>query len=120
MNGLPPDIDLSFFAGKELHQVCIGRHQAILHFDDNVSLSIESEIAHISHQGEIMAIYKTIPSAAPTLVSLLNRTVKSATSKPPGTLILEFSNSEILEIYDSNAPHYESYQIGFGDKIIVV
>jgi hypothetical protein len=56
---------------------------------------------------------------AKLLVSLLNATITKASAIPPGTLALEFSNGEILEVYDAS-PAYESYLITHGDKVIVV
>lgn len=112
MNRIPENTDLSFLLGQELQQVCIGRHQAILNFC-NGSVSIETDIAHKSRLGESTAVYKTIMASAPMLVSFLNCTIANVGIKPPGTLVLEFSNGEALEIYDGNA-EYESYQIRHG------
>lgn len=123
MYGLSADVDLSFLVGRELHQVCIGRHQAILYFPDptagDVSISIETDIGHKSKIGELTALYKTIIPAAPTLVSLMNCIIVKAFAAPPGTLVLVFSNDEVLEVYDTSL-EYESYQISYGGKVIVV
>ena len=43
MYGLNPEINLSFLVGRELLQVCIGIHQVQLHFDKDVSISIEGQ-----------------------------------------------------------------------------
>jgi hypothetical protein len=69
--------------------------------------------------GELDAVFKTIVPAAMVLCNLINATVSSASVKSPGTLVLQFSNGEALEIYDSNTS-YESYQIACGDRLIVV
>jgi hypothetical protein len=36
------------------------------------------------------------------------------------TLRLVFENGATLDIHDSNAPTYESFQITFGDRVIVI
>jgi len=41
--GLPEDYDASFFDGRSLIQLCLGEHQAQLHFDGNVSIFLEGE-----------------------------------------------------------------------------
>ncbi len=119
MYGLPAGVDLSFLVNRELHEVSIGRHAAILRFDQEVSISISTDIAHISQLQEISAIYKTTIPAAAMLTSFLNATIIEAGRKPPGTLVLKFSNNEQLEIYDTCA-EYECYQIAHGDELIVV
>ena len=119
MHGLRSDIDLSFLVGQELQQVCIGRHVATLCFGDNVSVCIECEIAHKSNLGEVTALYMTKLPCASMLVDFINTTIIKAYGNPPGTLVLEFSNKEVLEIYDSNTV-YESYHITSGEKTIVV
>ena len=117
--GLPDETDLTFFIGTELQQVCIGRHEVILRFGDDLSITVESDIGHRSTLGELDAVFKTIVPAAMVLCNLINAMVSSASVKSPGTLVLQFSNGEALEIYDSNTS-YESYQIACGDRLIVV
>jgi len=117
--GIPADTDLSFLVHKVLEQVCIGQNEAILRFGDDVSITIESDMSHASSAGEVTAIYKTIAPSAPMLVSLINCSIEKASAIPPGTLRLEFSNGDRLEIHDAHSA-YESYQITHGDKIIVV
>ena len=119
MYGLSADTDLSFFAGKLLGQVCIGYSEAILRFGDDVSITIQTDMSHVSSAGEVTAVYKTIRPSAPMLVGLLHCSVERALALPPGTLVLEFSNGEKLEIHDST-PEYESYVITHGAKVIVV
>lgn len=119
MYGLSSDRDLGFFVGRQLQQVCIGYNEAILNFDDDVSLTIETDIGHKSSARELIALYKMIFPSAPTLISLINSTITGASAVPPGTLALEFSSGDILEIYDSSS-EYESYQIWHGKNLIVV
>lgn len=119
MYGLPENIDLSFFHGKVLQQVCIGYNEAILRFGDDVSITIETDIGHKSSAGEITALYKTIIPSAPMLASFMHSSIVKASAILPGTLALEFSNGEVLEVYDTSS-QYESYIIKYGDKTIVV
>jgi hypothetical protein len=119
MYGLSADTDLSFFADKLLGQVCIGYSEAILCFGDDVSITIQTDISHVSSAGEGTAVYKTIRPSAPMFVALLHCSVVRASALPPGTLVLEFSYRERLEIHDSTS-QYESYLITHGEKVIVV
>ncbi len=118
MYGLPNNTDLSFFRGKLLLQVCIGYNEVILRFSDDLSVTLQTDIGH-KKAGVCMALYKTMIPSASVLVNLLHTSIVNASAEPPGTLVLEFSNNEMLEIYDTSQ-QYESYQIVYGDKMIVV
>ena len=118
MYGLPPNTDVSFLNGKLLRQVCIGFNEIILRFDDNVTLTAQTDIGHRSG-GIITAIYKHSMSVAPVVVKLLHKAVVSASCQQPGTLILDFGDDEGLEFYDSS-PQYESYTINNNNVLIVV
>jgi hypothetical protein len=118
MFGLPPEVDLTFFDARELEQVCIGAHVVILNFDEDVSLTIEGDICHRSSAGAVTTFVSSA-SAASTLVRLINAKVLTALRIHPGTLSLQFSNGETLEVPDTNE-YYESYQIRHGQRLIVV
>ena len=117
--GLSADADLRFLVGRELIQICIGRHQAAMHFfPEGVSILIETEITCRTPDGQAKR-FETIPESAPMLVSLLNAVVTHVSVRPPGTLRLEFDSDHTVEIEDTSTS-YESYQIRNGDQLIVV
>lgn len=118
MHGLPKNMDLSFIENKNVEQVCIGEHQIILHFDEYLSISIETSI-YVSNDGNKPIEFAKLPEAAPVLCTLLGRCVRKAIGSPDGTLDLEFENGTRVVIHDDNE-RYESYQIKYGDKEIVV
>lgn len=118
MFGLPSDIDLTFFNDRQLLQVCIGANEIILNFDDELSLTIESDMCYRTSAGEVRVFSNSVKAAA-TLVQLIDSTVQTAYRIEPGTLALRFSNGDTLEVLDSNAD-FESYQIGHGQRFIVV
>ena len=45
MYGLSEDEDLSFLIDRELGQVCVGKFQVNLNFDNQTSISIECEFS---------------------------------------------------------------------------
>jgi hypothetical protein len=60
MYGLPENIDLSFFVGRELNEVAVGTYNIQFNFDGPVlspgvqsllSLSVQSRIEHSSNGG---------------------------------------------------------------------
>jgi hypothetical protein len=119
MFGLPVGTDLSFLIGRDLEQVCFGRHEVVLRFGDAVSISVESEMGYKSGC-EPLVRYVDIISSAPALCSLLSSSITNAVPRSAGTLALEFSNGDVLEVYESNGESYESYRISHGEKMIVV
>ena len=118
MNGLPENVDLSFLNKKILEQICIGPHNLILRFEENVVINIQSVI-ELSKQAGKRQKYEDFGSAASPLAVLLNQSVSKAVGRSDGTLSLSFSEDYNLDIYD-NSNQYESYQIWNGNDVIVV
>ena len=118
MYGLSENTDLSFLRGKQLLQVCIGYNEVIMNFDRDLSITAQTDIGHKSAKLP-GTIYKTSIAVTPVLVGFLHESVANVSVAPPGTLVLEFSNGETLEIHDTSS-QYESYTINYEGKIIVV
>lgn len=115
MYGLKPDVDLSFFLGKELIQVAVGPYDVQFHFHESVSLSVQNRIEHISEGVETeWDGDENKPLAAASLLGLIGSSVTSVQGDSDGTLTLRFSNGDLLRVFDDNE-HYESYQINPSD-----
>ena len=119
MYGLPKDIDLSFFQTRELQGVVFGLYQLQMQFDRSLLLSIEGRIEHTLQKSVTSWDQGKPPISASSLLTLLGLSVVSATGTEEGTLILEFSNSDIVKVFESNEG-YESYQINYEGKLIIV
>ena len=119
INGLPADLDLSPLIGREVGFVGFGQHQVQLGFDgDNVHISIESDYAVRGRDGREQRFVAARDGAAP-LVALLGSTVAAASGSTDGTLTVAFTSGATLTIYESDDP-YESYQLHFGEGLIIV
>jgi len=128
MYGLPPDIDLSFFVGRELNQVAVGAYNIQLNFDGPVlspgvqsllSLSVQSRVEH--NAKEIVEEWEgdeSMPLAAASLLGLIGLSVVSVQGDQDGTLTLEFSNGDVVRVFDTEG--YEAYQICYEDQRIYV
>ncbi|MDP9175114.1 MAG: hypothetical protein M3O30_14800 [Planctomycetota bacterium] len=116
---MPDNIDLDFLTGVMLMQVCIGANDIILRFQNQISVNMQTDIAHRNATGDITALYKSLPAAAQMLVGFLHHKIEKAVVVDASTLRLIFSSGESIEIYDTSA-QYESYQIRYADKVIVV
>ena len=118
MNRLPTGIDLSFFNGQTFMQMCIGRHDLQLNFDEGVSISVESVIGIFNVHGAETRC-EDLTKAASLLTDLLDVAVVSASGTLDGTLHLEFERGQRVSIYDTK-DHYESYVIKHHGQVIVV
>ncbi len=119
MFGLPPDLDLGFFTGRMLLQVCIGANEAILNFDGDISITITSPIACRSGARAADQRFDNYGDAAVALVGFIEKTVVSAKGEEDGTLVLTFQDDSRITLYD-DSEHYESYTIKYDTNIIVV
>ncbi len=113
MYGLPKDFDASFLIGRTLEQVCFSQNQVSLHFDDNITLTIESAFAYKTQQ------VVNVPVHESNLMELLGASASMAHGAENGTLSLTFDNGQSLKVYDTTKL-YESYTITYRGKVIIV
>jgi len=130
MYGLKPDVDLSFFIGKDLVQLAVGPGDVQFNFSGPmpsdlsvapslVSLFVQSRIEHSSK--EVITEWgedENKPLAAASLLGLIGSSVVAVQGDPDGTLTLEFSNGDVVRVFDTAG--YEAYQICYEDQRIYV
>ena len=126
MYGLPENIDLSFFEGAILLQVCVGAHDLILNFDKDISVSIESTIAieKKSKSGATKQLssnqtYEDYSQAATPVAAFLDRSISSVKHDTTGTITIQFQQFGSISIFDNNK-NYESYNIKRGNEEVIV
>jgi hypothetical protein len=117
MNGLDPGIDLSFLRGREVIQIAVGLFQVVFAFDEQVSISVESEFRFSSTDSCVWQ--PGAPQAAAPTLRLLGVRVEEVRGQSDGTLDLIFSNGARLTILDSSK-EFESYNITRPGQTIVV
>lgn len=113
MYGLPKDFDGSFLVGRTLGLLCFSQNQMSLHFDDDVTIAIESAFAYKTAQVIDVPVHES------DLMELLGTAVASVQGDANGTLSLLFNNGQTLKLYDTTK-QYESYTITYGGKVIIV
>ena len=118
MYGLPKNTDLSFLLGKELQSVSIARHSLVINFDDDERITITSECTYQPNKGDTVQ-FENYPASASLICKLLGSSIVGARGAEDGSLALEFSNGDTFRIHDDSI-QYESYQIKFGSRLIVV
>jgi hypothetical protein len=119
MYKLPKDFTGAFLIGRTLESIHFSTNNVILHFSDDVVITIESTFLHYDTRSEAMSQVASIPVIQSSLMRLLGQPISEASGDEQGTLTLTFKNGHVLEIYDS-ATHYESYSIKHGDRLIIV
>lgn len=110
-------INISFFVGGFLTQVCFGKFDLGLNFDRPASsIMIQSSFGI---ETPSRALEKYDISDVTQLKGFLNCDVTGATWGEQGTLILEFEGGGRLMVFD-DSDQYESYTISHGTTTIVV
>jgi Family of unknown function (DUF6188) len=119
MYKLPADFDAQFFVGRNLEQICFNQNQIALHFDDDLSIVIESAFSHEEPQSPSDGQVVEVPVSDSDLMRLLGCSVSEASGDGDGTLILVFENGHVLKCFDTS-DQYESYQIEHHGNVIIV
>jgi hypothetical protein len=121
MYGLPKDFDYGRLGGRFLEQLCFGIGQIQLRFDQRVTIAVTSSLVYrqspTSHPKTIEIA--DLPIVRSNLLDLLHHTITDAFGSDEGTLTLEFDDGQVLQFLDPD-PHYEAYEIHFGDEQIIV
>ncbi len=121
MYGLPEDFDGTKFVGRVLLQVCFGLYQLQLHFDGELSISVQSAVAYKQDRtGDLKRLsVPEIPASPPPLLKLLEHKIVKAFGDDKGTLTLEFDDGQMLQCLEEGSK-YESYDINLGKSLIIV
>lgn len=118
MYRLPPETDLAFLRGARLLQVCIGVNEVILHFDDDLRITLLSDFA-VAPKGEASARYTEPAAGCPALVRLLDEGIADAAVAAHGGLILRLDSGAMIEAFDTS-DQYESFWIEGKQRRIIV
>jgi hypothetical protein len=111
------NIDLSFFVGATLTQVCLGENDLGLNFDHPfIRVMMQSDFGTRALDQEAM---RHDLALGHLLRSFLLREVSSAAWAELGTLILTFVGGDQILVFD-DSDQFESYTINHGEQTIVV
>jgi hypothetical protein len=120
MYGLNTELDTKFFEGQRLIQVCFGKHDLILHFDETISIEllVTSSISSARLGAELRRSHDFADHAS-TLLACLDFLTTSVRVLDTKTLRIEFANDTDIEIPD-DSEQFESFTIRYADKLIIV
>lgn len=110
-------MDLSFFTGTTLVQICLGSNDLGLNFDiPPIQIMMQSDFGTRA-VGQEKMLHN--PTDGHLLRSFLNREVSDASWGEKGTLILTFTGGDQVLIFD-DSDQSESYTISHSGQTIVV
>lgn len=112
------NLDLGFLAGSEVIQVCLGKWQLQLHFDNGARVSVECPLIHRRGSAEDRHFENGAALGANELWRILGQSFVRADPAPPDRLRIEFSAGDELILRDD--PQYESLQVEHGDRLLIV
>jgi len=119
MYGLPSDFDAKFLVGRTLEQICFNQNQIALHFDDDLSIVVESAFSHGGSLTPSDARIVEVPVKHSNLMQLLGLSVSEASGDEDGSLTLVFDNGHTFRCFDTSR-EYESYKIQHRATEIIV
>jgi Family of unknown function (DUF6188) len=116
MYGLPEDFDATFLLGATLVQVCVGSHEVILRFAEDIDITIECDVDVVTPAESV--VMESAPEIGSAFIPVLNQRVTAAHGSPDGDLMIELGAVRFT-LHDSSES-YESYQVRNGDHLVVV
>ena len=118
MFGIRNASDFSFLLGKTVQLVCLGQYQTRIHLEDaNISIECKHRLFIVEGSKEIVWERDEFPSEG--ISKLLGQTLSEVCLGANGALELTFSKGDRLSLFD-DSQQYESFQVGYGDRPIVV
>ena len=118
MYGIPVGETFASIEGRVLAQLCFGRHELILNFDDGLSTTVEGALG-ITLAGAAESVVDDALDIASVLVDLISATVTAIEVNDPRSFSMGFAQGHIVRLVDSSE-RYESFQVRHGDRLIVV
>lgn len=116
MYDLDKNTDTTPLIGKVLIQICVGLYQLIMNFDNDLTISVESQLIYRYDGNEV--IIDSYPEKCHCLMTLIGKKIQNAAIRDKQSLVLVFNGKEELEVIDSNE-EFESFQVTGQDIDII-
>ena len=133
MYGLPPDFDYSIFPGKRVYAVCFYEFGIYINFEEGLSIAIDGSYSHqissanvrqawwrawASLSAEDAEVFR-VPVTESKLMQLTGKIVESAEAEDPNTLLVRFTDGQVLKCFD-DTKWYECFRIIYNGKETIV
>jgi hypothetical protein len=111
MHGIPEDLPLRPFVGREFNQVALGRFQAQFHSSGTGSIHVESRWELRHSNGELIDRWvEHDKREAYRLHTIIDVPIVGYEINPPRSFTLVFANGQRLSVFDDD-PQYEAFSI---------
>jgi hypothetical protein len=111
MYGVPADLPIQPFVGRELNQICLGRFQTQLHFSGTGSISVEGRWELRDGAGDIVDRAEEHETRESYRIHrLIDAAVARFSIDAPRSFTLFFDNGLALTVFD-DSEQYESFSI---------
>lgn len=119
MYGVPPDLPLQHFVGKQCNQIAVGKLDIQFHFDGR-SINVRGGWAfHDASGARVDGAQEHGGRDAYYVHKLLDSPVERYLVEAPSSFTLFFENGFALTIFDDDE-HYESFTLRDGPNLFVV
>ncbi len=115
----PEENDLKALSGRTAEMVCFAANCVYIHLSNNALLSIEGTFRLQTEEGDSDTGEASFPLSGSKLMRIVGQKTDHVQSLSDGTLILYFTNGDILTVSGDNGP-YEAYHIRYGDREITI
>ena len=111
MYGVPSDLPIERFVGRELNQICLGRFQLQFHCSGTGSIGVEGHWELTDAQGALVdAAHDHADRDSYRLHRIIDVPIVRSSLDPPRSFTLYFENGFQLTVFDQS-PQYESFSI---------
>jgi hypothetical protein len=114
--------NLAFLVGKEICQIAIGSYDVQFHWGDGgISVWHKFLYKRAGYADQVVWVGDDPlagPEAAALTIRLLKSSITNVKCSPHGTLQLEFSNGDEIEIFED--PQYESMSVQDGKRPAII
>jgi len=109
---------LSFLAGKEICQICIGSYDVQFNWGKRWDFSLEQIPLQPGRNSRWVVWAGESPESATPVIHLLKASITSVETTKQGSLLLKFSNMDQLQIFEDE--RHESFNIKDGTASTII
>jgi hypothetical protein len=118
MYGIPIDFPKDIFLGKTIEMISFSVNQVTVHFDADISISIESSFS-LTSSGEECTV-QVFPLKSSNLIRIIGQRVEDIKFEDSYKTVLIFlTEGDELRCYDDST-EYESLKINLPDREIII
>lgn len=99
---------INIIVGKKVELLCFGQYSVYVHFEGNITLTVEGQFHH-THNSTEEEYQAESPITKSSLMTILESSVATASIDQGGALQVVFSNGDRLNVH--KCPEFESYRL---------